>query len=100
MPALTQYSNVYAAAVAVLQAKGFQVWCDTSTDKCFAERDGWDFCAYDPVALLGLVALFEARAPKEYREYWWRKEEEKGPVDLPESPVRPYVSVIFGGGTP
>lgn len=100
VPTLSQSSNVYRAAVSVLHAKGFQVWCERSAGTYFAERDGWDFCADDPVALLGLVALFEARAPAEYREYWWRMEAESGPVELPEAPAQPYVSVMERGRTP
>ena len=38
-----------------------------------AERNGWDFSAASPTALLGLIAIFEATDPQHYSEYWWRQ---------------------------
>lgn len=90
MPALTDYANVSATAVAVLRAKGFQVWFDDETKSCCAERDGWDFFSDNPVGLLGLVAIFEHVKPIEFSEYWWRLSRN---VDVPTQPL-PYTSVI------
>ena len=94
MPALSQYSNVHDTAVALLRQKGYQVWTSAAGDTWYAERDGWDFAAFDPVGLLGVVAIFEAVAPADYREYWWRDEAAAGAASsLPTQPTRPYVPV-------
>lgn len=95
MPALSYHGNVDDTAVALLRRRGFQVWCDEQRSSCFAERDGWDFIAFDPVQLLGLIAVFEATAPAEYREYWWRDVTAAGmTVALPHRPERAYQSVV------
>lgn len=98
MPALSQYTNVNGTATAVLRSKGFQVWWDESLNLYFAERDGWDFAADDPIALLGLVAIFEDRRPTGYREYWWRSNGDAEAADVPSSPQRAFVSVLSGTG--
>jgi hypothetical protein len=93
MPTLSQYTNVYNTAVALLRKKGFQVWRDEG-QRYWAERDGWDFLADDPVGLLGLVAIFEARCPPEWTEYWWRDAEASyAHRNLPAAPARPYEPV-------
>lgn len=94
MPALSYHSNVHDSALALLRRKGFQVWKDGQSQHYGAERDGWDFFAYDPVELVGLVAMFEASAPAAYCEYWWRDDSARGlEQTLPSEPERPYVSV-------
>ena len=74
MPALGEYSNVYNTALLILQQKGFRTWYDEQTSLYGCERGGWDFLADSPTGLLGLVAIFEFKEPKEFREYWWREE--------------------------
>lgn len=75
MPALSAAANVPNTALVILQRKGFCVWTDDAEKWWFAERDGWDFMADDPIQLLGLVAIFEFQQPTEFREYWWRHRE-------------------------
>lgn len=90
MPALSEYSNVYNSALLVLSQKGFQVWYDQNAQQYCAERDGWDFMSSSPCGLLGVVAIFEAKKPKQYAENWWREE---GPLSyrkLPSLPTREY----------
>ena len=95
MPALSCYANVHDTAVALLERKGYQVWFDAETDLFFAEREGWDFAADDPVALLGVIAIYEATAPRGYEDYWWRDRAATGATQrLPRKPARKYVSVI------
>ncbi|MEV7973955.1 hypothetical protein [Cellulomonas sp. NPDC089187] len=91
MPALSEYSNVEASAIEVLRRKGFQVWRDAQRECYGAERDGWDFLADSPTALLGLVGLFEYIGPDVHSEYWWRVARDDS--DLPNRP-HPYTSVI------
>jgi hypothetical protein len=75
MPALATYTNVLNTALVILQRKGFRVWSDNDETNWFAERDGWDFQADDPIQLLGLIGIFEFQKPAEYREYWWQLQE-------------------------
>jgi hypothetical protein len=93
MPALSEHVNVHGTAIAILRDKGFQVWIEDQGASYWAERDGWDFLADNPVALLGLVAIFETVAPQQCREYWWRIRYTGRLSDIPSSPT-PYVSVI------
>ena len=72
MPALSDYSNVYATAIFFLEKKGYQVWLDERAEQFFAEKNGWDFQADSPCGLLGLVAIFEEIHPETFEEYWWR----------------------------
>jgi hypothetical protein len=91
MPALSQYSNVDDTAVALLKRKGYQVWRNDEHQLYYAERDGWDFAANDPVGLLGIIAIFETVSPTEFREYWWRDDSAAGlTYRLPTSPERQY----------
>lgn len=93
MAALSEYSNVYNTALLVLIKKGYQVWYEKKSDRYCAERDGWDFRSKTPCGLLGVVAIYEQKQPKECTDYWWR---ENGPDvygSLPEQPPRPYVPV-------
>lgn len=92
MPALSEYSNVYDTALGILHEKGFQLWHDKETDTYYAEKDGWDFCADSPCALLGLISIYEHRKPTSYTEYWWRRETAPLYGSLPDRPS-PYVSV-------
>lgn len=89
MPSLSEYSNVYNTATALLQEKGFQVWHDKETDAFCAEKDGWDFQSESPVGLLGLISIYEFINPQQYSEYWWRHENDVDCRDLPRLPA-PY----------
>ena len=72
MPTLSEYTNVYKTALTVIRKKGFRTWYDDKTDLFCAEKDGWDFCAYSPCGLLGVISIYEHVNPSEYKEYWWR----------------------------
>lgn len=98
MPTLGEYVNTYNSALETLRRKGFQLWYDQESDMFCAERCGWDFMADTPIALLGLVALFEDRAPSRYEEYWWRDEGQMDHMNLPRAP-QPYASVMQKGPT-
>jgi hypothetical protein len=90
---LTEHANVHNTALVILQDKGYALWHDQARDRYYAAKDGWDFSASSPCALIGLVAIFEYEKPAEYREYWWRKDEPELFRKLPSSPPS-YVSVI------
>ncbi|MBK9033455.1 MAG: hypothetical protein IPL61_19685 [Myxococcales bacterium] len=94
MPTLSDYVNVFGEAEAVLRDRGYQVWYDESLKHFFAEKNGWDFSADSPTALLGIVSLYEARSPGEYREYWWSTQQYWDFAAVPRQPTRPYRSVI------
>lgn len=93
MPTLSEYTNVYGSALQVLSEKGYQLWFDPRTNLYYAERDGWDFASESPCGLLGVVAMYEHRAPTEYREYWWRTDG-IDTRELPHEP-QPYRSVML-----
>jgi hypothetical protein len=98
MPALSQHSNVDTEALAILKDKGWQVWIDRhdGEERYWCERDGWDLNADSLTALLGLVAIFDYRAPDAFREYWWRDSSVPYSRELATAP-QPYVSVIKRG---
>jgi hypothetical protein len=75
MPDLSAHLNVYNTALVVLQRKGFKLRYDKSHEWWFAEKDGWEFLADDPMELLGLVAIYEHHSPQEKKEYWWKIDE-------------------------
>jgi hypothetical protein len=86
MPVLGDHSNVYNTVFLILQRKGYRAWYDEGTSSYGCERDGWDFLADSPTALLGLVAIFEFKRPAEYREYWWREDGARLYESLPKTP--------------
>lgn len=58
MPAILAEPDVYAAAVEALRTRGYQVW-HRKWQSWAAERDGRDFEAENPIALLGLVVAYD-----------------------------------------
>jgi hypothetical protein len=96
VPALSEYPNVYNSVLEVIRAKGFEVWRDVDSGLVYGQKDGWDFAADSPVGLLGLIALWEARSPDEYSEYWWRQEGETTFLSLPTQPPT-YTPVWLAG---
>ncbi|RNF85464.1 hypothetical protein EER27_04295 [Lysobacter psychrotolerans] len=94
MPALCDYTNVYNTALAVLKEKGYQLWYNPASEMFGAERDGWDFLADTPSALLGMVAIYESSTPGQYSDYWWRKDAEQLYGRLPVEP-RAYTSAVY-----
>jgi hypothetical protein len=92
VPALSEYPNVWDTAIAVLEQKGYAVWHDRDSDMFGAEREGWDFLADSPIALLGLVAIYEHKHPDTYTEYWWRTQPTHTSLALPSAPP-PYTPI-------
>jgi len=96
IPTLSDYTNVTSEAIHTLQQKGYQVWFSEAAKLYYAERGGWDFAADSATALLGVVAIYEHQAPKEYKEYWWRSADAQAGLSfdqLPRAPSRPYRSL-------
>ena len=58
-----------------------------------AQKNGWDFMAYSPCGLLGLVNIYEFKKPAIYKEYWWR-DNEKDLLDNLSRKKPKYISVI------
>jgi len=75
MSDLSAYLNVYNTALVVLQRKGWALRYDKEHEWWFAQKDGWEFLADNPIELLGLVGIYEHNAPEEKREYWWKIDE-------------------------
>jgi hypothetical protein len=74
MPDLSAYPNVYNTAMVILKTKGFTIRYDRA-EYWHAKRDDWEFCADDPIQLLGLVSIYEHRQPTNKKEYWWKIDE-------------------------
>ncbi|ATX14396.1 MULTISPECIES: hypothetical protein [Enterobacteriaceae] len=74
MPALSEYSNVHNTVFNILICKGYRLWHEKKQERYYAEKDGWDFVANSPCALLGLIAIYEYKKPDHYYEYWWKDE--------------------------
>ncbi len=75
MPDLSSYLNVYNTALVVLERQGWVLRYDKEHEWWFAQKDGWEFLADNPIELLGLVGIYEHHGPKEKREYWWKIDE-------------------------
>ena len=60
---IAQAGNTWIPAVLVMRDKGYKVanHRQGNDEYCVAEKDELRFSASDPVAVLGLVALYEAR---------------------------------------
>lgn len=63
---LADSMNTYNAALIALRDKGYRIWLEPDEDDedlgdFWAHKDGRDFVAADPLRLLGLVAMWEAR---------------------------------------
>jgi hypothetical protein len=78
---LASHSNVYNTCLLILRDRGFSLrvegemtpeGCYPSNAYWIAEKDGFYFCADNPIELLGLVTVYDHVRPKEDRSYWWR----------------------------
>jgi hypothetical protein len=88
VPTLSSYSNVDNTCYLVLRKKGWRFWVTKKRnhpEAFWAEKNGWDLCANSPIELLGLVALYEWKRPKSYKEYWWL---ENGPQLISKLPTK------------
>lgn len=93
MPTLSEYSNVSNTAFNILDKKGYQIWYDDEVDLYCAEKNGWDFMADSPCALLGLISIYEFKNPTTWGEYWWR-DNEKDLLDNLSKKKPEFISVM------
>ena len=77
---LASHCNVYNTCLRILRARGFEleVRGELEPDGSYplekqwiARKDGFYFCADNPIELLGLVAIYDYVQPKEDVSYWW-----------------------------
>lgn len=75
MASLAAHINVWETCLQQLQRKGYTLRIDLGEDErssCwYAERDGFDFVADNPIELLGLTAVYEDVKPEQCQPYWW-----------------------------
>ena len=68
---LTEFHVVSNVALLILRERGYRVWWGASerpaADDWWAEKAGREFIATNPLALLGLVVLWESRG-EDWRE--------------------------------
>jgi hypothetical protein len=68
--------NVYSSCIAILKAKGYAISIvDNKSERCInwlATKGDYVFSAYNPLELLGLVAIYEFKSPDTPPfPYWW-----------------------------
>ena len=72
---LSEFHDVGNVAIITLRRKGYRVWWEASerpsADDWWARKERRSFVARSPLALLGLVALWEARGDE-----WQKKPDE------------------------
>lgn len=78
---LATHANVYNTCLRILRDRGFELMI--SGDRLrhdvsypvevywVAQKDGWRFSADNPIELLGLVAIYDYKQPREEQSYWW-----------------------------
>jgi hypothetical protein len=80
MPLLVSHLNVVNTCLRILRDRGFEleVIGEITDDLCYpteatwvATKDGFIFRAYNPIELLGLVAVYDYVKPTEDKPYWW-----------------------------
>jgi hypothetical protein len=89
MASLSSHGNIYNTCLRILRKKGFEVWIEkwiegknTSKDPLEADtlvwkakKEDYDFAAFNPVELLGLISIYEYKRPIEPpTSYWWSEE--------------------------
>jgi hypothetical protein len=77
VPDLSSHPNVYESCLRVLEQRGWRVATTLGEDD---ESDGWrvtredvELWADNPIELLGLVGVWEARWPGVYEPWWWTR---------------------------
>ncbi len=77
MPDLASHPNVYNTCLQVLAERGFRATIspgdEEAQDSWVASREGVELWADNPIELLGLVAVWEARWPGAYEPWWWSR---------------------------
>jgi hypothetical protein len=80
---LSSHINVWNTCLRILRQRGFALRVSGElradggypTDALWiAEKDGFYFCADNPIELLGLVAVHDFVRPREDVPYWWQVE--------------------------
>ena len=80
MASLGSHANVYNSCLRLLRLRGYALRLEGELDEnghaynfiWFAEKNGEDFQADNPIELLGLTAIYEYKAPVgELEPYWW-----------------------------
>lgn len=73
---LTSHANVENTCLRILRDRGFKLSLEDDENGAWgylwiAEKDGFRFCAWNAIELLGLVAIFDHVKPKEDTPHWW-----------------------------
>lgn len=79
MATLNSALNVYNSCLLILRKQGYELWTqEINTETMwFAKKDEYDFAAYSPIELLGLVYIYKYQEPQDSpQDYWWKVEGE------------------------
>ena len=80
---VASHINVHNTCLLILRKRGFELEIkgESEPDGSYpverfyvARRNGFYYCDYNPIELLGLVAIHDFIQPKEDCSYWWRIE--------------------------
>lgn len=78
--ALVSNANVHNTCLRLLRDRGFTLHVEGELDeggyypvshRWYATQGGVELCAYNPIELLGLAAIYEHHRPEEDTPYWW-----------------------------
>ncbi len=79
MASLSSALNVYNTCLLILRKQGYILWTkEINTETMwFAKKNEYDFAAYSPIELLGLVSICEYQKTEPLpKDYWWKVEGE------------------------
>lgn len=79
MASLSSALNVYNTCLLILRRRGYELWTKEINKEIiwFAKKNEYDFAAYSPIELLGLVSIYEYQKPEtSSKGYWWKVEGE------------------------
>jgi hypothetical protein len=75
MAALVGSGNVYNTCLRIMRSRGYSLTFESTENDFFqwwAEKNGYDFVANNPIELLGLVSIYEYHQPDgPPTDYWW-----------------------------
>lgn len=77
MARLGSAMNVYNTCLRILRQRGYRLWAEEMSDhdmQWWAEKDGFELIADNPIELLGLAGIYEFKQPVEPKSYWWTVE--------------------------
>jgi hypothetical protein len=95
---LSSHANVYNTCLLIIRQRGYALSASGEIEPdgsyparplWIAHKDGFRFCADNPIELLGLIGVHDHVCPAEDRPYWWQ-------IDGPDLQTE-LLDAAFGG---